>query len=116
MHYYGRYYRSKLYPLLHRVSTYLKRWAGQKYTRLRTYKRFKRWRTGLIKPQPNAFAQWQWVRAFWKADEKRPVTGDRHAGSEETRGCYSRGPPDSCVLVKNEEPGSHHPVAESTIQ
>ena len=31
MHYYGRYYRSAMYPLLRRVNTYLRRWAGKKY-------------------------------------------------------------------------------------
>ena len=42
MNYYGRFYRSPLYPLLRRVNTYLMRWAGQKYKRLRAYKRFMR--------------------------------------------------------------------------
>ena len=37
MNYYGRFYRSALYPLLRRVSIYLRRWAGKKYRRLRTY-------------------------------------------------------------------------------
>ena len=37
MNYYGRYYRSVMYPLLRRVSIYLRRWAGKKYKRLRTY-------------------------------------------------------------------------------
>src|SRR5512132_3636582 len=35
MHYYGRYYRSAIAPLLQRVSIYLRRWAGKKYRRLR---------------------------------------------------------------------------------
>jgi hypothetical protein len=35
MNYYGRFYRSKLEPLLQRVSTYLRRWAGKRYKRLR---------------------------------------------------------------------------------
>ncbi|MCA1705829.1 MAG: group II intron reverse transcriptase/maturase, partial [Actinobacteria bacterium] len=61
MHYYGRYYRSALYPLLRRVSIYLRRWAGKKYRRLRTYKRFKRWWTGLLKRDPGLFAHWRWV-------------------------------------------------------
>ena len=37
MNYYGRYYRSALSPLLRRVNSYLRRWAGKKYRRLRTY-------------------------------------------------------------------------------
>ena len=35
MNYYGRFYRSRLYPLLQRINTYLMRWAGKKYKRLR---------------------------------------------------------------------------------
>jgi RNA-directed DNA polymerase len=64
MRYYGRFYRSKLYPLLLRVSFYLRRWAARKYKRLRTYKRFKRWWTGLLERQPGLFAHWRWVRAY----------------------------------------------------
>jgi RNA-directed DNA polymerase len=62
MNYYGRYNRSELYPLLRRVTFYLMRWAGKKYERLRAYKRFKRWWTGLIKREPGLFAHWRWVR------------------------------------------------------
>ena len=61
MSYYGRYYRSVLYPLLRRVNVYLRRWAGKKYKRLRTYKRFKRWWARLLKREPGLFAHWQWV-------------------------------------------------------
>ena len=63
MHYYGRYYRTEMYPILRRVNTCLMRWAGKKYRRLRTYKRFKRWWTGLLEREPRLFAQWQWVRS-----------------------------------------------------
>ena len=64
MNYYGQHYRSALYPLLQRVSTYLRRWAGKKYKRLRTFKQFKRWWTGLLSRQPGLFAHWRWVRAY----------------------------------------------------
>jgi RNA-directed DNA polymerase len=64
MTYYGRFYRSELAPLLRRINTYLRRWAGKKYKRLRTYKRFKRWWDGVIARQPALFAQWRWVRGF----------------------------------------------------
>ncbi len=63
MHYYGRYYRTEMYPILRRVNTCLMRWAGKKYRRLRTYKRFKRWWIGLLEREPRLFAQWQWVRS-----------------------------------------------------
>ena len=62
MNYYGRFYRSVLYPLLRRVSIYLRRWAGRKYKRLRTHKRFKRWWARTIERATGLFAHWQWVR------------------------------------------------------
>jgi group II intron reverse transcriptase/maturase len=64
MNFYGQFYRSAMEPLLQRVSTYLRRWAGKKYRRLRTHKRFKAWWTGLIERQPRLFAQWKWVRTY----------------------------------------------------
>jgi hypothetical protein len=63
MNYYGRFYRSAMSPLLQSVSSYLRRWAGKKYRRLRSFKRFKRWWVGLIERQPDLFAQWKWVRS-----------------------------------------------------
>jgi RNA-directed DNA polymerase len=64
MQYYGRFYRSAMYPLLERVSAYLRRWAGRKYRRLRTFKRFKRWWTGLLDRAPGLFAHWRWVHSY----------------------------------------------------
>ena len=65
MRYYGRYYRSALYPLLRRVNTYLRRWAGRKYKRLRTHQRFSRWWAGLLQRQPGLFAHWRPVRSYY---------------------------------------------------
>jgi RNA-directed DNA polymerase len=64
MHYYGRFYRTAIEPLLRRVSSYLRRWAGKKYRRLQTYKRFKRWWAGVLAREPRLFAHWQWVCAY----------------------------------------------------
>lgn len=64
MNYYGRFFRSRLYPLLQRVNTYLMRWAGRKYKRLRSYKRFRAWWLGIIDREPELFAHWRWVRTF----------------------------------------------------
>ena len=64
MNYYGRFYRSALHPLLERVSTYLRRWAGNKYRRLRTHRRFKRWWDGLLTRAPRLLTHWQWTRAY----------------------------------------------------
>ena len=62
--YYGRFYRTALDPLLKRVNTYLRRWAGRKYKRLRTHKRFSRWWAGLLQRQPSLFAHWSAVRSY----------------------------------------------------
>jgi RNA-directed DNA polymerase len=64
MSYYGRFYRSALYPLRRRVNLYTRRWAAKKYKRLRTHKRFWRWWRGLRERAPRLPAQWQWVRAY----------------------------------------------------
>ncbi|WP_157472262.1 group II intron maturase-specific domain-containing protein [Frankia sp. EAN1pec] len=61
MNYYGRFYRSALYPLLQRINTYLMRWARRKYRRLRSVSRFKAWWKGLVARAPALFAQWRWT-------------------------------------------------------
>lgn len=38
MAYYGAFYRTALYPVLHRINTYLLRWIMKKYKKLRTWK------------------------------------------------------------------------------
>ena len=60
----GRFCRSQLYPLLQRINTCLMRWAGKKYRRLRPYKRFKAWWSGLLDREPRLFAHWAWVRGI----------------------------------------------------
>jgi RNA-directed DNA polymerase len=55
INYYGRFYRSAIYPLLRRVNADLRRWAGRKYRRLRTDQRCRQWLTGLLARQPGLF-------------------------------------------------------------
>jgi RNA-directed DNA polymerase len=64
MQYYGRFYRSSMAPLLMRISTYLRRWAGKKYRRLRSHGRFRKWWVGLLDRQPDLFVHWRWVRSY----------------------------------------------------
>jgi RNA-directed DNA polymerase len=64
MNYYGRFYRSRLTPLLQRINTYLMRWAGKKYKRLRSYRRFQSWWFGIIDREPELFTHWRWTRTF----------------------------------------------------
>jgi phage-related protein len=40
------------------------RWASKKYKRLRPYKRFKTWWSGVLHREPGLFAHWAWVRTF----------------------------------------------------
>lgn len=62
MSYYGAFYRSALYPVLHRINTYLLRWLMRKYQKLRTWKKSIRAMRNAIKRQPTYFAHWAWVK------------------------------------------------------
>lgn len=62
--YYGRFYRSALQPLLRRINSYLVRWARQKYKRLRSYKKVKKWWDGLTARQPRMFSHWRITTSF----------------------------------------------------
>jgi RNA-directed DNA polymerase len=64
MNYYGRFYRSELYPLLQRINGYLVRWARWKYRRLASFKRVKRWWDDLVNRNKGLFAHWQWTSTF----------------------------------------------------
>lgn len=64
MTYYGRFYRSTLYPLLKRINTYVIRWAGKKYRRLRSFKKAYAWWWGLVTRYPTGFAHWKWAAGF----------------------------------------------------
>src|SRR6266581_2354867 len=67
INYYGLFGRGVLNQLLRRVNTYLTRWARRKYKRLRSYKRFHEWWTGLIDREPGLFAHWNRARSFdWR--------------------------------------------------
>jgi RNA-directed DNA polymerase len=58
--YYGRYFRSALYPILDRINGYLLRWAERKYKRLRGHwRRARRFLAGVATREPGLFAHWQ---------------------------------------------------------
>jgi RNA-directed DNA polymerase len=59
INYYGRFYRSKLQPLLRRINEYLVRWAMQKYKRLRRRpRRAWTWLCSVVRRDPTLFAHW----------------------------------------------------------
>ena len=64
MNYYGRFYRSQMYPLLQRINSYLGRWAANKYKRLRAWGRVTAWWHRILDRDPELFAHWQWARTL----------------------------------------------------
>jgi RNA-directed DNA polymerase len=64
MQYYGRFYRTELYPILKRINTYLMRWARSKYRRLHGFKKAKAWWDAVCERYPRGFAHWQWTRGL----------------------------------------------------
>jgi RNA-directed DNA polymerase len=60
--YYGAFYRSALYSLLHRINTYLLRWLMAKYRRIRTWQTALQAMRAAIRRQPRYFAHWAWVK------------------------------------------------------
>jgi RNA-directed DNA polymerase len=64
MNYYGRFTRARLHPLLKRINGYLVRWARNKYRRLASFKRVKRWWDRLVDRCRDLFPQWQWTGTF----------------------------------------------------
>ena len=58
--YYGRYYRSALYPTLRQINEYLVRWAKQKYKRFRRRTTAARaWLKAIAGREPRLFAHWR---------------------------------------------------------
>jgi RNA-directed DNA polymerase len=61
MHYYGRFYRSALYPLLARINAYLVQWLRKKYKRLAGLKKALQSLAGAATRHPRLFVHWQWT-------------------------------------------------------
>jgi RNA-directed DNA polymerase len=60
INYYGRFYKSMLYPLLRRINEHLVRWACRKYKRLRRREgRARRFLAGVARRMPSLFAHWR---------------------------------------------------------
>jgi RNA-directed DNA polymerase len=58
--YYGRYYRSALYPVFRALDRRLGRWAMRKYKRLRGHqRRAMHWLMRIARKEPYLFAHWQ---------------------------------------------------------
>jgi RNA-directed DNA polymerase len=58
--YYGRYYRSALYPLVQHLNRLLALWAKRKYKKLRGHhRRARHWVARIARRDPQLFAHWQ---------------------------------------------------------
>ena len=57
--YYGRFYKSALYPIFARLNRRLVRWARKKYRRYHHQRRATHWLRGVARRQPGLFAHWQ---------------------------------------------------------
>lgn len=58
--YYGRFYKSALYPTFRHFNELLVRWAMRKYKRLRAHhRRAEHWLGGIARREPRMFAHWQ---------------------------------------------------------
>ena len=58
----GAFYRRALYPVLHRINTYLLRWIMKKHKQRRTWKKALQAMRDAIKRQPRYFAHWAWAK------------------------------------------------------
>jgi len=60
INYYGRYYKSALYPTLRHIDRTLARWAHRKFKSLRRHRRRSRhWLERIARRQPRLFAHWR---------------------------------------------------------
>jgi RNA-directed DNA polymerase len=60
LQYYGRFYRSALYPPMHQLDRSLARWAEQKYKKLRGHlRRATHWVARISRRDPQLWAHWQ---------------------------------------------------------
>jgi len=61
INYYGRFYKSRLYPVFRHFNELLVMWAMRKYKRLRRHKtRAGRFIADVARRQPDLFAHWRW--------------------------------------------------------
>ena len=60
LQYYGRYYRSALYPIMNQLDRSLARWAYRKYKKLRGHlRRSTHWIARISRRDPKLFGHWQ---------------------------------------------------------
>ena len=59
INYYGRFYKSGLYPVMHHMNKALVHWARRKYKKLQRHRnRAENWVGRIAKREPKLFAHW----------------------------------------------------------
>ena len=66
MGYYGRFYRSALYPLLGRINYHVQKWVRAKYKRLRPLRTLARAWKRITTQYPRHLPHWEWVTWAWR--------------------------------------------------
>jgi RNA-directed DNA polymerase len=65
INYYGRYYKSALYPTLRHIDRILARWAHRKFKSLRRHqRRTHQWIAAIARRQPKLFAHWGLLQGY----------------------------------------------------
>ena len=65
INYYGRYYKSALYPTLRHIDRILARWAHRKFKSLRRHRRrTQQWLARIARRQPSLFAHWRLLQGY----------------------------------------------------
>ncbi len=59
VNYYGRFYKSELYPVLRHMDRALVRWVQRKHKKLRHQRRATRWLGKIAGREPGLFTHWQ---------------------------------------------------------
>ena len=78
IHYYGRFYRWELDPLLRRINAYLVRWIRQKYKRLAALRKAIAKMQEIAQRYPRLFAHWRCTTtavSVWRSERQEPYNG-----------------------------------------
>jgi hypothetical protein len=68
INYYGRYYKSALYPTLRHIDRILARWANRKFKSLKRHRRrSQQWLERIARRQPDLFAHWRLLHGRGRA-------------------------------------------------
>jgi RNA-directed DNA polymerase len=59
LHYFGKYYKSGMYPTFRALNRRLVRWVQRKYKRYRHQRRATKWLRRIAKREPYLFPHWQ---------------------------------------------------------